>query len=257
MSYFWAGHDLKRWRSFAANLYCREKNLKHKRRSFPMSCRIEKEWKKEDYNLKVCRRGGGGGRGWEVLQLNEENEEEFMKCLILIRRIVLQLCDLWHWFGGLAASSGLLTWPPLTPIFITCRFKYLLGIQSNSAIEISAFRNSALSPIRHKGFRHSAPFGIQSHSWFKNSAFSPIRGSGFQHSGFVIQEFGILSFGIESVNPCSPCSFLSQNRTLGIQLACMCVGFRKQNKVSSFSSSLKGICRRGRSHGVPNMNHGN
>ncbi len=54
-----------------------------------------------------------------------------------------------------------------------------------------------------------------------------------------------------------PCSFLSQNRTLGIQLACMCVGFRKKNKVSSFSSSLKGICRRGRSHGVPNMNHGN
>jgi hypothetical protein len=45
---------------------------------------------------------------------------------------VLQLCDLWHWFGGLAASSGLLTWPPLTPIFITCSFKFLLLSLSES-----------------------------------------------------------------------------------------------------------------------------
>ncbi len=81
-----------------------------------------------------------------------------------------------------------------------CKYIQEIGIQSNSALIISAFSLIRHSRFRHSGFRHWVQFGIQSRAWFRNSAFSPIRGSWFRHSEFGIQEFGIMSFGTESVN---------------------------------------------------------
>jgi len=76
----------------------------------------------------------------------------------------------------------------------------LFGIQSHSA-----FKNSKFSLILHSKFRDSGirpsvqfdiqEFGIQSHSWF-----------GLRRSGFRIQEFDNLSFGIESVNSENYCT---------------------------------------------------